>query len=166
MTWTRLYDPDRSPAHWTDIIRDGEYCVFILSAGGRLQRDMEGRTFAPGYESVAICPDLDEAVDLARAVVALHPVLCAEVYDHEGKSGEPLQVVYEASVRGRYEGRPYAKREAGWGLTLVSLASGFIIFDFRHNLEWMWGYIIGMKLFVIGASFLTRGLIGLWKHRA
>ena len=166
MTWTRLYDPNRTPDHWTEIISDGEYSVFILTAGDRMPRDMEGLPFSSGGESAAICADLDEAVTFANAIVARHPELCAEIYDHEGKSGEPLRIVYEPSVRGKYEGRPYAKRETAWGVTIVCCGIAFIIVDFRHHLEWIWGYIIGLKLVIIGGSFLVRGLVGLYEHRA
>jgi hypothetical protein len=164
MTWTRLYDPARTPDHWTQIISQGEYAVFILAAGNRMPRDREGRPFSSGGESVAICADFDDAVDFADTIVARHPELCAEIYDHEGKSGEPLRVVYEPSVRGKYEGRPYAKRETAWGLAIISCGIAFVIFDVRQSLAWMWGYIIGAKLIIIGGSFLIRGLIGLYAH--
>jgi hypothetical protein len=48
MTWTRLYDPNRTSSHWTEIVREGEYCVFILNADNRTPRDLEGRTFLSG----------------------------------------------------------------------------------------------------------------------
>jgi hypothetical protein len=166
MTWTRLYDQNRTPAHWAEIIREGEYSVFILAAGNRTPRDTEGHTFASGDGSVAICVDLDEAVNFANTIVARHPELCAEIYDHEGKSGEPLRVVYEPSVRGKYEGRPYARRETAWGVTIASFGVAFVVFDALHHLEWMWGYIIGVKPPIIGGSFLIRGLAGLYEHRA
>ncbi len=164
--WIRLYDPNRIPAHWTEIIREGEYCLFLLDAADRTPRDSEGRPFSSGDQSVAICRSLAEAVELANTVVARHPELCAQIYDHHGKSGDPLRVIYEPSVRGKYEGRPYAKREAFWGLLLASCGTGFIVYDARHDLKWMWGYLIGMKLFIVGGSFLVRGLVGLYEHRA
>src|SRR5947208_3202398 len=104
MTWTRLYDANRTPSHWTGIIHPGEFSVFILTVGNPVPRDMEGRPFPPGHDSVAICADFDEAQNLAQTVVAAHPELCAASYDHHGKSGEPLRVVYEPSVRGKYQG--------------------------------------------------------------
>ncbi len=80
MTWTRLYDPDRTPVHWTDVIQN-------------------------------------------------------------------------------------AARN-GWAAILVGQCSALIVFDVRHNIQWMWGYIVGAKLVIIGGSFLIRGLIGLHEHRA
>jgi hypothetical protein len=166
MFWTRLYDPSRTPAHWSKIICEGEYSVFFLNADNRTPRDLDGRQFSEGEESVAICRDLDEAAAFGHATVARHPELCAEIYDHEGKSGEPLRVVYEPSVRGRYTGRPYAKREAMQGGLIVSLGMVFIAFDIHRDLTWMWGYILGAKLVLVGGSFLVRGIAGLYEHRA
>ena len=166
MIWTRLYDPDRTPDHWTELIHEGDYCVFLLEASDRTPRDMDGNAFSPGQEAVAICGDLDDASRLANSIVKLHPQLCAEIYDHTGKSGEPLQVVYEPSVRGKYVGRPFAKREALRGMAILAAGIFFIVLDVRHDLRWMWGYILGLKLTVVGGSFTARGLIGLYEHRA
>ncbi len=166
MYWTKLYDPDRAPAHWSEVILPGEYCVFILDAETRTPRDAEGRPFSPGSEAVAICGGLEEAVDLAESIVNRHPELCGQIYDRHGKSDEPLRTVYEPSVRGRYEGRPYARRETLRGLTLMSGGAVLVLIDVRHDLTWMWGYIIGAKLALIGGAFLVRGLIGLYGHRA
>jgi hypothetical protein len=163
--WLKLYDPARTPAHWLEIIRPGEYCVFILDAQNRVPKDFDGLQFVTDAASVEIAPDFAEAVRFADSVVTRHPELCCEIYGHEGKAGEPLRTVYEPSVRGRYEGLPWAKRETRIGLSLVSIGVLFIIYDARHDLRWMWGYIIGAKFLIIGGSFLVRGLAGLYEHR-
>ena len=163
--WLKLNDPARTPAHWLEIIRPGEFCVFILDADDRVPKDFEGRHFRDGDAAVEITPDFDTAVRFAEAVVARHPELCCEIYGSEGKSGEPLRTVYEASVRGKYEGLPFAKRETAIGLAVIFVASLFIIYDARHDLRWMWGYIIGAKLLIIGGSYLVRGVAGIFEHR-
>jgi len=138
----------------------------VLRASDRTPRDSDGNSFSPGQEAVAICADLDEASRLANSIVTLHPQLCGEIYDHTGKSGESLQVVYEPSVRGKYVGRPFAKGEALRGFAILAAGIFFIMLDVRHDLRWMWGYILGLKLTVVGGSFIVRGLIGLHENRA
>jgi hypothetical protein len=166
MKWTQLYDPARNPDHWSRIIQPGEYCVFVMTANTRQPRDADGRTFRPGGESTAICADRNEAFGFANETVARHPELCAEIYGHQGKSGEALAVVYEPSVRGKYAGsRPYSKRETMWGGLMIAAGACFIVYDARHDLAWLWGYIVGLKLTLIGMNFLVRGLIGLHEHR-
>jgi hypothetical protein len=164
--WTRLYDPNRTPSHWSELIREGQYAVFVLDARIRLPRDFNGEPFGPnGDGAVGIAEDLSEAGSSARGIVARHPELCCEIYDHEGKSGPPLEVVYEESVRGRYVGLPVARRETMWGSFLFCCGIGFVALDVSRDLLWMWGYIVGLKLCLVGGSFLVRGVAGMYEHR-
>jgi hypothetical protein len=163
--WLKLNDSARTPAHWLEIIRPGEFSVFVLDADNRVPKDFDGREFRDGDAAVEIASDFDEAVHFAEGVVARHPELCCEIYGSEGKSGEPLRTVYDASVRGKYEGLPVAKRETAIGVALIFVASLFIIYDALHDLRWMWGYIIGAKLLIIGGSYLVRGTAWLLEHR-
>jgi hypothetical protein len=163
--WTRVYDPLRIPAHWTELIEAGQFAVFVFDIRTHVARDADGRFCAAGEVCVAICASLHEAVDCARKVVAPHPELCCEIYDHMGKSGEPLQVVYDPSVEGRHQGRPFARRETVWGSLIFLSGVGFIVVDLRHDLLWIWGYVIGLKMVIIGCAFLVRGLAGLYEHR-
>jgi hypothetical protein len=153
MKWRAVYDPAQVPAHWSDEIREGQYVVFVFAAKTHI-----------GEPSVALCENLAEAVGVARDVVQSHPDLFCEIYDHHGKSGEPIEVVYHPAERGKYVGRPVAKREALWGAALCLCASGVIIADFRHDLALIWGYVIGVKMLIVGVSFLVRGLLGLHEH--
>lgn len=164
MTLTRIYDPARVPAHWTELILPGQFAVFIYDARTRVARDAEGGWLnAP---SLALCGDLTEAVSFAMDVVARQPDLCCEIYDHEGKSKDPLRVIYNPAVRGKYHGLGYAKRETLWGSITLLLGITFIVTDARRDLAWIWGYVIGVKLTLVGGSFLVRGLVGLYEHRA
>ncbi len=146
----RVYDPARTPAHWLEIIQPGQFSVFVL--------DASRRAAAPGDPSVEIAPDFDTAIRFAEDVVARDPSLCCEIYDHSGKAGEPLRTVYEPSVRGKYEGRPRARKEMWIGVGILAVASVFIAYDVKRDLTWLWGYIIGLKLSIIGGAFLVRGI--------
>jgi hypothetical protein len=163
--WLRLYDAARSPAHWLEIIQPGEFSVFILDADLRIARDFNGEEFRDGEFAAEIAPDFASAVRFAEELVARHPELCCEIYGSEGRSGEPLRTVYEPSVRGKYEGLPWAKREAAIGATIISVGIAFIVYDARHDLRWMWGYILGAKLLIIGGSYLVRGIAGICEDR-
>jgi hypothetical protein len=163
--WLKLYDPKRSPAHWLEIIRPGEHCLFILDAELRVPKDTNGRQFAEGEAAAEITRDFAAAVQFAEDLVARHPELCCEIYGSEGKAGEPLRTVYEPSVRGRYEGLPWAKREASIGAAIIGVGILLIIYDAHHDLAWLWGYIVGAKCMIIGGAYLIRGLAGIWENR-
>jgi hypothetical protein len=146
----RVYDPARTPAHWLEIIQPGQYSVFVLAAGRR--------TPPPGEAYVEIAPDFETALKFAEETVAQDPSLCCEIYDHRGKAGEPLQTVYEPSVRGKYEGRPRARKEMLAGVGLLAVALTVIAYDVKRDLTWFWGSIIGIKLTIVGGAFLVRGV--------
>lgn len=166
MIWIRINDPNRIPSHWLDLIRDGQYAVFVIDARTRLARDYDGKPFGPNGEAcAAICEDRASAIEFARRTVNQHPEVCCEIYNHEGKTGAPLEVIYEDSVRGKYIGLPVAKRETIRGSLLISCGIAFIALDVARDLLWMWGYIVGLKLCLIGGSFLVRGITGIYEHR-
>jgi hypothetical protein len=146
----RVYDPARTPAHWLEIIQPGQFSVFVLAAGPR--------TPPPGEAYVEIAPDFETAVNFANDTVAQNSSLCCEIYDHCGKAGEPLRTIYEPSVRGKYEGRPRARKEVLAGAALMVTALAILACDAKHDLTWFWGSILGIKLTVVGGAFLVRGV--------
>jgi len=159
--WTKLYDESRTPAHWLDMIRPGAYAVFVLQADSRAPADRDGNDFRLGEASAMIAPHLAAAQDFAEKIVTSNPKLCCEIYDDHGKSGPPVATVYDSSVRGHHEGIEYARRNTTIGLLLFALAAVFIVYDARHDLAWLWGYIVGLKLLIIGSVFLVRGTAGM-----
>jgi hypothetical protein len=50
-------------------------------------------------------------------------------------------------------------------VALFCAAAVFVVYDVSHHLQWLWGYIIGLKLFVTGVLFLVRGIAGWWEFR-
>jgi len=164
LIWTRLNDPDRTPPHWTGIVRAGQYVVFISDARSRAPRDQEGRPFcAPdGTETgqcAALCDDAIEAQRFAHDVAARHHELCCEIYDYEGKSKPPLTTIYDPSVRSRYVGAVHARRLSALGIVLMCFGGVFVAIDVRHDLAWIWGYVIGLKCLLLGGALTTRGFL-------
>lgn len=139
--------------------------MFVFDIRTHVARDAEGRFPVDGGASVAICECLNEAQECAAGIVASHPELCCEIYDHEGKSREPLEVVYNPAVEGRYRGRPYARRITACGSAIFLCGGALIALDMRRDLAWIWGYVLGLKMVVVGTALLVRGLTALYEHR-
>ena len=167
MIWTRINDPSRKPEHWTGLIRPGQFAVFIFDAPSHVARDLQGKPFdaADDGAALALCDDLPEAVSFAKELAGRMPELCCEIYDHEGKSNEPLQTIYNPAVRRKYEGLEYSKRQALWGSLILACGVAFVVHDFMRDLTWIWGYVIGAKFMVIGGFRMGQGLIGWYEHR-
>jgi hypothetical protein len=53
-------------------------------------------------------------------------------------------------------------------MAAAALTAGivFIVIDAGRDLAWLWGYILGIKLTIVGVTFLVRGLTGWYEHRA
>ena len=167
MLWLRTFNPARTPAHWTDLVRPGQYAVFIFDARSHVARDADGRPFQVAETaSIALCETLDEAADFAQEVVSGHPELCCEIYDHEGKSKDPVETVYNPGERHKYEGLRYHQREVYLGGPAVAAGIALVILDYHREFTWMWGYVIGLKLIMSGGFALLRGLIGWYECRA
>jgi hypothetical protein len=129
----RLYDPTRTPARWPEIVRPGQFRVFFPTASDGAPKDENAQVFLPGEDSVEIADSLPEALRFAEETVSRHPELCAEIYGHEGKTGEPVRTVYNPSVRGKYEGAALGKHHILTGLCVLS--APVIAHDAAHGLR-------------------------------
>ena len=170
MIWLRLYDPGRTPAHWSEMVRPGQYAVFVADANSRAPRDADGQPFrdagrAETAACAALCEDLAEAKQFALDVVMRHPELCCEVYDHEGKSNPPLQTIYNPAERHKHVGSRHGRRLALAGGTLAGIGATLALIDLSRGFAWMWGYILGLKCMVVGGTLLTVGLLEWYAHR-
>lgn len=166
MHWLRIYDAARTPSHWTEIIRPGQYAIFVFEARSHVARDCDARHFsAPDEVKIALCDSLAEASESAKGIVFAHGELCCEIYDHAGKANDPVETVYHPAERHKYEGRRYHKREVYLGGPAVAVGIVLVIFDYNRGFTWMWGYIIGLKLIMSGGFAMIRGLIGWYERR-
>jgi hypothetical protein len=157
--WVKAYDSSRSPAHWLDLIRPGEHCVFVLDGKGRQPMGSEGRPFAEGEASLEIAADYAKAIAFAEDVVRRHPSLCCQIYDHEGEVGEPLVTIYEATVATRFIGPAYIRHHLFAGLVL-SLAA---IFSVAYGGP-MWGGVLALYLVLFGGTLLALGIFAFMKE--
>ena len=170
MIWLRLYDPGRTPPHWSDIVVPGQYAVFVADARTRSPRNADGQPFrdAAGAETgvcAALCEDLAEAKQFALDVVTRHPELSCEIYDHQGKSNPPLQTFYNPATRHKYAGRRYGRRLAIAGGALAGVGCVLVLIELSRGFTWIWGYVLGLKCMLVGGTLLTTGLLEWYAHR-
>lgn len=160
MLTLRTNDPARKPSHWSEIIRPGQFAVFIVDAHTHVARDANGGFFEGNESTIALCEDLAEAKAFAQTVVDRLPDLCCQIYDHEGKSKDPLEVIYHHETGHKYVGPRYHRRERIYGCLALAVGITFIVIDAKKDLVWIWGYVIGIKACLIGVAFLVRGFAG------
>jgi hypothetical protein len=141
-----LYDPERRPPDWTDILRPGQYAVFLSDIVTDVERTPAGRYLQGGDQSTCLVFDsLPEAEAYCEERVESCPRVRCDIYDHTGKSKPPmLTYVNKAQLK-------TPRKFAHWGLLLV--AASIVCFW----LEWRRGSGLGLAL-IIGINLLFAGL--------
>ncbi len=157
----RLYDPNRHPKDWKDIIRPGQYAVFHSDLHTDVEKRPDGRFLSPGEESSCLVfNSLAEAEAYCEAKVEDVPSLRCDIYDHLGK-GKPPTLTY---VNRAYVKAPRKHAVLGWLLIAGAMVCFWI--------EWHWHgtlvvpLIIGLNMLFAGARLIWWGTGGSEKRRA
>ena len=153
-------DPERVPPHWTDLLRADQFALFVFDARSHSARNPDGGVPA-GSASLAIFEALADANAFACALVAKQPELCCEIYDHGREYGQPLSTIYNDAFHEKHLGRGLAKRQTAGGAVALAAGVALVGIDFRRDLTWFWGYILGVKFLIIGTTLLINGVLGL-----
>jgi hypothetical protein len=110
------------------------------------------RSTAPVFDSLV------EAEAYAEQLVAGKPSVCAGIYDHLGRSGDPLRQIYHSSVRARFDPARRARRYVWIGSALLCAFAVWALVGRRSNEHFLWFYLFGMKFLVLGSILFIRGL--------
>jgi hypothetical protein len=136
-------------AAW-EALRPGEFVVFLANAQTEVGLD---KTSVPVFENLA------EADLYAAEAVSHDPAICAAIYDHRGRAGDPVRRVYHESVRKRFDPERSARRSAWTGGVLLGLfAVWSVIASNATDEHFLWFYIVGVKLLVLGTILFVRGV--------
>jgi len=110
-TLLRLYDASRKPAHWTDIIRPGQYAAFAKIIPTSAACDAEGRPFSAADEATCLVfDDLHEAEAFCRGQVLRAPAVRFEIFDSQGRLNSALLVIVHPEKVAGLEGNPRGTR--------------------------------------------------------
>ncbi len=90
----KLYDPERQPAHWTEILLASQCGVIVkdLPASAPLSRSCEPLDSAADA-TCTIFDSIDAAQRFSESTVAAHPNVRCEILDREGLTHPPLLVI-------------------------------------------------------------------------
>ena len=153
----RVYDPDRRPPNWTDIIQPGQFVAFSKDINTGAPCDADGRPFdSPESLSCLIGESLAETEAFCRERVQLVPTLRFDVFDASGRASGPLLIVVHPSRVATLEGNPRSARINMWGAILL-VATAPVLFW----LDW-WKYdgglilptILGINMLLIAARLI------------
>ena len=107
----RVYDPDRRPSHWTDLIRPGQYAAFAKIIETSAPCDADGRPFASAADATCLIFDgFDEAESFCARQVLRAPGIRFDVFDSAGRLNPPLLMVVHPDRIASLEGNPRGMR--------------------------------------------------------
>jgi hypothetical protein len=129
----RLYDPERRPSSWLEIVRPDQFVAFAKLADSGASCSAEGRPFATPAEATCLVFDsLGEARQFCSERVTEIPSLHFDIFDSAGRRNPPLLVIVHPSIEHTLEGSPRARRtRKAWALGLLLLAVPLIGIDYR-----------------------------------
>ena len=124
----RLFDPDRRPPNWSDIIRPGQFVAFSSDADSGGPTGADGRPFDSATAATCVVFDsLSEARQFCEGRVVAIPSVRFEIFDARGRVEEPLVVVVSPSRAGALESSARSTRRRKWAAVVLLAASGPLI---------------------------------------
>ena len=143
--------------HWTSAIRPGQYAVFLRDRDTSVPLAADGQFGV--HNSVTIFDSLSEARVWGGQVCALQARVRCDIYDSEGLASEAVESIYNAAVRGRYVGPKPARKRLYGGLAAVCVGTVLIAWDVHRDLLFLWGYILGLKMVLVGGAVAIQGAL-------
>jgi hypothetical protein len=142
----RIYDPDRRPANWTEIIQPGQFVAFATPSDG----------------TCVLFDSLDEARAFCEAGVLAAPATRFDVFDADGRANPPLLTVVHPSRAQGLDSHPrmqHKRRVIAW----VLITSGALLLSYTY---WKFADIRAVVPGVIGINLLLAGGRLLWFNLA
>ena len=143
--------------HWSSAIQPGQYAAFLRDRDTSVPLTAAGQFAA--HNSVTIFDSLSEARAWGAEICARHPRARCDIYDSEGLANDAVETIYNAAVRGDYVGPKPARRRLCWGLAAMCVGIALIAWDVHRDLLFIWGYIVGVKMVLIGGTLATQGVL-------
>ena len=153
----RLYDPDRRPSSWTDIIQPRQYVAFsqLLESGASC--DAQGQPFDSVEDVTCLLFNaLGEARAFCEEQVQQAPQIRFDIFDSTGRGSGPLIVIVHPSRRASLEGNPRGVRlRYGVAVGLLIAAVALFWYDYRNGRGILiFPTVIGVNLVVAAARLI------------
>ena len=163
----RLFDPNRRPTSWTEIIRPGQCAAFSKRGATGASCDQRGDLFETVEKATCLLFDgLEAARTFCEEQVRRAPDVLFEVFDSSGRGDGPLLVIVHPSRSGALEGNPRGMRIRAWAAAGLLVASAALFWiDYRHDQGMLvFPTLLGINLVVVAARLLQ--LNGSYAHAA
>lgn len=154
-----LYDPRRSPADWTALVRPGQYAAFLsdVETSAPIQEDGTSITSAASH-SCLLFDTLPEAEAYCREAVSRVPRLKCEVFDSDGRANAPVATFVNDQYEHKIDTEAGARRLIRWGAVSSIAAFPFFLYAWWAGAEVVWWPIlVGINLVFAGLRLMHWG---------
>jgi hypothetical protein len=158
----RLYDPDRRPPNWSDLIDATALVAFASDADTGTPTDARGAPFEAAAAATCLVFDsLADARQYCEARVAEQPALRFDIFDARGRVEEPLLVIVHPGRSPTPEG---SSRAVFWrrcaAIALIGAAGPLVWYDYWSSDGTMvLPTFLGISMAVAGLRLLFMNLI-------
>jgi hypothetical protein len=149
--------------HWSSAIQPGQYAAFLRDRDTSVPLTADGLFAA--HKSVTIFDSLDEARAWGEEICTRHSRARCDIYDSAGLANDAVESIYNAAIRGNYVGPKPARRRLYGGLAAVCIGIVLIAWDVHRDLLFIWGYILGIKMVLVGGAVAIQGVLMLRDSR-
>ena len=153
-----LYDPNRKPASWMEIIQPGQYAAFLSDIETGAEMTGDGTYFGSGtIRCCLLFNSLEEAENYCGAKVEKFPNLRCDLFDSHGRANPPVATFANRRHRRKLDTLAESRRLMSWGV--VAIAASLPLFWWawaRQGEAWIAAFF-GLQLVVAGLRVLHWG---------
>jgi hypothetical protein len=152
----RLFDPDRRPPDWTDIIRPGQVAAFSKNADTGATCDADGKPFASDAEIACLIFDsLAEARRFCETRVREVPSVRFEIFDAQGRANPPLITILSPSRAHLAPENPRGARVRRWlAIGMLAAAPPLFWIDYAQGGLLILPTFLALNLIIVAARLL------------
>jgi hypothetical protein len=154
-----LLDRTRVPRNWTDLIRPGQYAVFLSDIESSAPVSSDG--FPVNSASEFFCLIFDSLTDAEsycqRAVSQTRSLKC-EIFDSAGRVNPPVAVLVTPEFAHKLDTEASARRLVRWGFVAIAISLPLFWYAWRNNagVVW-WPVFLGINSVFAGLRLIQWG---------
>ena len=152
----KLYDDTRRPPDWTTLVGPTQCAVFLKDVRTANPLATDGSEINRLRDCTFLRFDrLQDARAFCEAQVQLHPLMCCDIFDSDGKAKPPMLVIMHPNSAQKDELSPaWVKRRKIAAIASLVAAPALFIADWRSEYELLWPSIAAVNLFLLGLRLL------------
>jgi hypothetical protein len=154
-----LHDRARVPANWTQLIRPGQYAVFLSDVGSSAPVSQDGTPIPSASEYFCLLFDTlpDAETYCQQAVKNIRCVKC-EVFDSAGRANPPVGVFVNPEFAHKLDSEASARRLVRWGFAAIAASLPLFWYAWKNGagIVW-WPILLGINAVAAGLRLIQWG---------